>query len=561
VTAAPKTPSFVAPRELPGLWVLHLPPGYYLVGAAALGAIAGPLAVRLSSDVTDIALRLSLGVRLIGVLAVAAALGSGWQRPGPRAVRLFSLGVVGAALVGGGLSSFLGEKTPPLVVDVALAALFAALPLYLRRVRLTEPWVSGSIRPALACAATALAFLPAAGLALGFEALWRLRAAGIAEDARELAAGLRRLAEQGTLPEADRQRLAALAGELPGARSLWLAVAAVPPGEAKAGKRRVGEVEEAIDELLAATQDLFLAPRAPVAAEGAWEVGGAPNSAANKKHFAKAKAYWEGVREIVAGGELLAPFIADGGNPYGLAPDPRRRPQSDDAVGRVALFRGEVASRLDGIKGAIGALDGDAARLGEALASRAALEPYPDLAAPLLAGVSGALERGAAESWGKLRLSGVELLDFWGVLALEDPARRLGQEARCFKDKPKDSDGKRLVAYSCPAYDLTAKDPATGLVVRAVVLYDAAVTARAEQLLLEVRRPAKLPEWKKEVLSTLKRRGIGVAASKSGDGYELEAPSGNADQTPLVMQFTESGDRAGLKITRAPKKPAKAPTK
>jgi hypothetical protein len=524
-----------------GLWALHLPPAGYIIGASLLGGVLGAWFIRHSSGLVDITLRLGLVIRLLGVLAFVVAFSSGWRASGPwwvrwpcRLVMLSSFGVMSVL-------SVLGERASPWMVDVAVGLFFAALPLYLRRARLTEPWMSGSLMPALLASLTAFSFIPALGFLTVYQYVCTLRAQSTLEDIQALTAGISQLAERGSLSEDEVKSMQGLARGLPGAASLWVSLAVMPPKESR---RRQGDIEEAVSGLLTATQNLFMSAPSFVSAA---KMSGLLSDKNNQERFAKVRLYWEQVRQITGDGQLLEPFLSDQGAPFGLAPNSKLKPQADDVVGRVSLFRADIKSQLEGLQGAFSSFDTELSRFAEASAALSMLRSYPNFSVALPLTSSVILDPFEVDAWGRLRFNGIELFNFWELLTI--PESRIAEDGRCVKDKFPENK-KVITAYSCTAFNVSKSELPSAFMARIIFRYQVDQSATPKEITFESQKPNDIVTWKKSLRDTLKQRSVIVKERKPLGGFELSPPESSANQDTLILQFDDRKEVARFKVER-----------
>ena len=522
------------------LWVLHLPPAGYIIGAALLGGVLAPWFIRHSSGVVDITLRLGLVIRVLGVLAFVNAFSSGWRASGPWWVRWVSRLIVLASLGVMVSLAVLGERAAPWLVDAAVGLLFAALPLHLRRARLTESWMNGSLRPALLASLTALSFLPALGLLNLYQYMCTIRAQSSLDDIRALTAGLTQLAERGSLTEGEVQSLQRLSQGLPGASSLWVSLAVMPPKEAR---RRQGDVEEAVTGLLTATQNLFMSAPSFVNTS---KMSGAMSDKNNQERFAKVRLYWEQVRLITGEGALLETFLADQAAPSGMAPNPKLKPQADDAVGRVSLFRADIKSQLEGLQGAFASFDTELSRFAEASAALSMLRSYPGFAVELPITSNVLLDPSQVDAWGRLRFNGIELFNFWELFTI--PESRFIEDGRCVKERLTENK-KTLNAYSCTAFDVSKAETQSAFIARIIFRYQTEQSATPKEIAFESKKPNDIVTWRKSVRDVLKQRSVVVRARDTG-GLELTPPESSAIKGGLLLQFEDRKEVARFKVER-----------
>jgi hypothetical protein len=523
-----------------GLWALHLPPAGYVIGAALLSGLMAPWFIRHSSGVVDITLRLGLVIRLLGVFAFVNAFSSGWRAPGPWWVRWASRLIV--------LSSFglmitlavLGELASPWMVDAALGLFFAALPLHLRRTRLTEPWMNGSLRPALLTSLTAFSFIPALALLNLYQHLCTIRAQSMLGEIHALTAGISQLAERGALTPEEVKSMQRLSQNLPSASSLWVSLAVMPPKESR---RRQGDIEEAVSGLLAATQNLFMSAPSFVSVA---KMSGTLSDRNNQERFVKVRLYWEQVRLITGEGALLDPFLADQASPFGMAPNPKLKPQVDDVVGRVSLFRADIKAQLQGLQGAFASFDTELSRFAEASAAISVLRSYPSFSLDLPITSSVILDPLQVDSWGRLRFNGAELFSFWELFAI--PESRLLEDGRCVKEKLIENK-KAINAYSCTAFDVSKLEPQSAFVARIIFRYLEEQSGVPKEIAFESKKPNDIVTWRKNVRDVLKQRSISVKTRDAG-GFELTPSESGTNKGVLLLQFEDRKEVVRFKVER-----------
>jgi hypothetical protein len=523
-----------------GLWVLHLPPAGYIIGAAMLGGLLGPWFVRNSSGVVDVTLRLGFIIRLLGGICIVTALSSGWRASGPWWVRWPSRLIVLASLGLGITLAALGELASTFMVDCGIGLFFASLPLYLRRAKLTESWMNGSLRPALLASVTAFSFLPALGLLNLYEYVCTKRAQSTLEEIRTLTTGLTKLSNEGSLSDDEVKSLQRLSQGLPRTSSLWVSLAVMPPKESR---RRQGDIEEAVSELLTATQNLFMSPPTFV---NAAKMSGTLSDKNNQERFVKVRLYWEQVRLITGEGELLNPFLSDQASPSGLSPNAKLKPQSDDAVGRVSLFRADVKSQLEGLQGAFTSFDSELSRFAEASAAIAMLRSYPDFSISLPISASVMADPTQVDSWSRIRFNGLELFNFWELFNI--PESRFIEDARCVKEKITDNK-KVLTAYSCTAFDVSKPETQSAFVARIIFRYTPEQSASPKEIALEANKPNDIVSWRKNVRDVLKQRSVLVKSRDTG-GFELTPPETSTNKGVLLLQFEDRKEVARFKVER-----------